>query len=227
MLEIFKTELHCHSTEVSACSKITATQLRDRYISAGYTTVVLTNHFAVFTYNHLKCADWQEFVDKYMYGYNLLKSVSQGQLEILLAIEIRPQDSPNDYLMYGVTEGFLRENEFLYNKSVEKLSRLARENGILFIQAHPFRDYMQMTSTELIDGIEVFNGNHGGHYGTDSRNDIAEAYADKYEFIKTSGTDLHYPNDKILGGIATNEKIRSIPQLIEILKSGNYKLIKD
>lgn len=227
MLEIFKTELHCHSTEVSACSKITATQLRDRYISAGYTTVVLTNHFAVFTYNHLKCADWQEFVDKYMYGYKLLKSVSEGQLEILLAIEIRPQDSPNDYLMYGVTEGFLRENEFLYNKSVEKLSRLARENGILFIQAHPFRDYMQMTSTELIDGIEVFNGNHGGHYGTDSRNDIAEAYADKYEFIKTSGTDLHYPNDKILGGIATNEKIRSIPQLIEILKSGNYKLIKD
>lgn len=227
MIDIFKTELHCHSTEVSACSKITATQLRDRYISAGYDTVVLTNHFATVTYEHLKCTDWQDFIDKYIYGYSLLKNISKGQLEILLAIEIRPKDSPNDYLMYGVSEKFLRENELLFNKSVEKLSKLSRENGILFIQAHPFRDYMQITSPTLLDGIEVFNGDHGGYYGADSRNDIAKAYADKYEFIKTSGTDLHYPNDKILGGITTSEKIRSIPQLIEILKNGNYNLIQD
>lgn len=227
MIDIFKTELHCHSTEVSACSKITATQLRDRYISAGYDTVVLTNHFATVTYEHLKCTDWQDFIDKYIYGYSLLKNISKGQLEILLAIEIRPKDSPNDYLMYGVSEKFLRENELLFNKSVEKLSKLSRENGILFIQAHPFRDYMQITSPTLLDGIEVFNGDHGGYYGADSRNDIAKAYADKYEFIKTSGTDLHYPNDKILGGITTSEKIRSISQLIEILKNGNYNLIQD
>lgn len=227
MINIFKTELHCHSAEVSGCARITSKQIKDRYVALGYSTVVLTNHFASFTYEQLNCTDWQDFIDKYLYGYNLLKNISKGQLEILLAIEIRPKDSPNDYLMYGVSEKFLRENEFLFNKSVEKLSKLSRENGILFIQAHPFRDYMQITNPELIDGVEVYNGSHGGYYGADARNDIAEAFANKHGLIKASGTDLHYPNDKIIGGITTNEKIKSISQLIEILKKGNFKLIKN
>ncbi len=190
---MFKTELHCHSTEVSACARIRAAEMIDKYIKSNYSTVVLTNHFAIFTYEHLKCNNWQEFIDKYLYGYNLLRNLAKGNLEILFGIELRPKNNPNDYLMYGVDEEFLRENEFLFNKSVEELSKLARENGILFIQAHPFRDNMQMTNSDLLDGIEAYNGSMGGHYKIDSRNEIANAYADKYKLIKTSGTDLHTP----------------------------------
>lgn len=84
-----------------------------------------------------------------------------------------------------------------------------------------------MTPNGLLDGIEVFNGSIGGHYGTDSHNDRAKAYAEQFKFIKTSGTDLHYPTDKILGGIKTEEKITSINQLVDILKSGKYTLIEE
>ena len=223
---MFKTELHCHSKAVSACSMTSAEQMRDIYVGAGYTTVVLTNHFSVYTYMHLQCKNWQEFVDRFIYGYTELKKISEGQLEILYAIELHPSDSPNDYLMYGAEEEFLRSNPFLYEKSPEELSKIARENGILFIQAHPFRDGMRMTNPALLDGVEVYNGSAGGHYGTDSRNDISKAYAAKFEFITTSGTDLHYPNDEISGGILTEEKITSISQLIEILKSGSYRLLQ-
>jgi hypothetical protein len=45
--------------------------------------------------------------------------------------------------------------------------------------------------------------------------------------LQTSGTDLHYPDDRILGGIASAEKITDIATLIRILKSGNYQIIRE
>jgi hypothetical protein len=45
--------------------------------------------------------------------------------------------------------------------------------------------------------------------------------------LQTSGTDLHYPDDRILGGIASEEKITNIKALIRVLKSGNYRIIRE
>ena len=224
---MFKTELHCHSKEVSECAQASARELVRLYKDAGYSTVVLTNHFATFTYNYLNSRSWQDWIDKYLSGYELLKNEAKGVLEVLFAIEIRPIDSPNDYLLYGISERLLRESEGLYLLSVKNLSNFCRQNGVLMIQAHPFREGMQMTPNWLLDGIEVFNGSIGGHYATDSNNDRAKAYAEHFKFIKTSGSDLHYSTDKILGGIKTEEKITSVNQLVDILKSGKYTLIEE
>lgn len=225
--KMFKTELHCHSKEVSECAQASAMELVKLYKDAGYSTIVLTNHFANFTYNYLNSRNWQDWIDKYLYGYELLKSEAKGILEVLFAIEIRPIDSPNDYLLYGIGEGLLRESENLYCLSVKQLSNFCRQHGVLMIQAHPFREGMQMTPNWLLDGIEVFNGSIGGHYEADSHNDRAKSYAQHFKLIKTSGSDLHYPTDKILGGIRTSQKITSVNQLVDILKSGKYTLIEE
>ena len=105
----------------------------------------------------------------------------------------------------------------------EERCQLARENGILTIQAHPFRMGMVTTHPNEVDGIEVFNG-HPGH---NSNNDIAEAWAKKYGKIMTSGTDHHNPDHMPDGGILTDEPITSEKQLIEVLRSGNYDLIRE
>ena len=45
--------------------------------------------------------------------------------------------------------------------------------------------------------------------------------------ILTSGSDFHRLDDLGQGGIITNIEIKDIKQLVEVLKSKNYKLIKN
>lgn len=223
---MYKTELHVHSVDASECARADVHCLVERYTDLGYSTLVLTNHFASFSLRYLKCDEWEQFIDKYIDAYKKLKKAAKGKLEILLGVEIRLKDCPNDYLLYGITEEFLKSNPYLYKKSIEELYNLAKENEILVIQAHPFRNNMQITPPHLIDGIEVHNGSLGGYYNIDSRNDIAELWAEKFGLIKTSGSDFHTPMDKINSGIITKKKIKNLSQLIEILKSGDYQIIK-
>ena len=200
---MFKTELHCHSSEVSECARVDADTIIEKYVEGGYSTIVLCNHFNSGTKRYLKCDSWQEWIDKYVAGYEILKQKAQGKLEILLGMEIRFDCNVNDYLVYGITREFLEVNDQLFSMNPEGFSRLARENGLLFIQAHPFRSNMTIVPPHLLDGVEVFNG----HKGHDSRNEIAEAWADKYNLIKTSGTDFHYQDVPTNAGIITDEKI--------------------
>ena len=90
-------------------------------------------------------------------------------------------------------------------------------------EGRPFRNLMIVIDPRMVDGVEVFNG----HFGHDSRNEIANMWAEKFNLIKTFGTDFHYITSPANGGIFTEEEITDMAQLIEILKSGNYTLNKD
>ncbi|MBR7100849.1 MAG: PHP domain-containing protein [Clostridia bacterium] len=219
---MFKTELHCHSNDVSACARVDVETITKRFIDGGYSTIVLTNHLGDFTYDHLHATDWDSLVDAFVGGYKKLKAHAEGKLNILLGMELRFKHNANDYLVFGPDEEFLREHPFIYNMKVWEFHKICQEKGYLLIQAHPFRNGMTVNAPHDIDGVEVFNG----HKGHDSRNDIAEMWADKYNLIKTSGTDFHYPDVPTNAGIMTECEITSMTQLVEIIKSGNYTLIR-
>ena len=219
---MFKTELHCHSMDVSQCARVSASQIVEKFTAAGYNTLVLSNHFSRYTMEALNSSDWNDWVDKYLEGYYNLKKEAEGKLNILLGMELRFDENANDYLVFGVTEELLRSNTDLLKMNADSFHKLAKENGCLFIQAHPFRNSMTVTNPAHLDGVEVFNG----HLGHDSRNEIANMWADKYGLIKTSGTDFHYNDSPANGGIITENEITSMSQLVEILKSGNYTLNK-
>lgn len=220
---MFKTELHCHSKSVSQCAEVSNEQIINKYTEAGYTTLVLANHFNKYTEDSLGAKSYDEFIDKYCQGYKDLKKDAEGKLTVLLGMELRFNGNSNDYLVFGVTEEFLRKNEPLYLMNPESFSRLARQNGLLFIQAHPFRNSMVVIRPDLLDGVEVYNG----HKGHDSRNEIADMWADKYGLIKTSGTDFHYNHVPVNAGIITEHKIEDMETLVETLRNGNYELIKE
>lgn len=219
---MFKTELHCHSKDISECARVSTQEIIDTFVNAGYSTIVLTNHFSSGTMKFVGAADWCEWVDKYISGYEKLKNDANGKLNILLGMELRFNENCNDYLVFGATEEFLKKHPNIFEMNPHSFHEIAKENGCLFVQAHPFRNGMTVIRPDALDGVEVFNG----HFGHDSRNDIAEAWADKFGLIKTSGTDFHYITSPANGGILTENEITTMDELIEVLKSGNYTLNK-
>lgn len=224
-MELFKTELHCHTSETSNCGKASAAELIDAYLRKEYNTVVITDHLSTHTYFNLnyKTLTWDEKIDIFMRGYNTAKKYADGRINVLLGMELR-FDSPseNDYLVYGITEEFLRKNKDLLDMDIKSFSKLAKKNNLLIFQAHPFRFNMMITNPEYLTGIEVFNGcvRHN------SNNDIAEAWANKYKFHVTAGSDFHQLGDEARGGIITEKEITSNDELLETLIKRKYSLIK-
>ena len=215
----FKTELHAHTSEVSPCGHVTAPEVAERFIAEGYTSLVITNHYCDYVIDTLK-GSWQEKMDYYMYPYHLMREHAGDRLNVILGCELRFEGNINDYLIYGITEDFLRENPDLHKMSLRSFAPLARENGFLVVQAHPFRNEIQIVPPELLDGMETFNGTPS----YDGRNTIADAWAKRYGLIRTSGSDFHNPDQYGTGGILTSAAIRTGEELVTVLKSGNYTL---
>lgn len=224
----FKTELHCHSTLASNCGRITPREIVEKYVAAGYTSLVLTDHISRDTFqfgNYQGEPDWNSKMDFYLQAYRALCEEAKDKLHILLGAEVRiDSHHATDYLLYGVTEEFLRKNIYLNSYHLTELSRAAREDGVLIVQAHPFRDYMVVTPPSLLDGVEVFNGSvkHSPF-----RCEMAAKWAEHYDLIPTSGSDTHRPTATACGGIETDEPITSNEQLLEVLRSRNYRILQD
>ena len=216
----FKTELHLHTAESSTCANFAAAEVAERYISYGYTTVVVTNHYNSYNLD-LAGDDWRSRIDHHLMGYRAMKEYAKDRLCVLPGCELRFEENDNDYLIIGADEKFLTEHENLHRMSLGSFSKLAHQNGLLIIQAHPFRNGMKVMNPEYLDGIEIFNG-HAGHR---SRNMIAKEWAKLHGLIPTSGTDFHHPSQYGCGGIITNDPIYTLETLISILKSREYSLI--
>ncbi len=213
----FKTEMHAHSSQASGCARVSAEELVNEYIKAGYTTLVLTNHLVQ------RSLPWDEYIDLHINDFENAKKAAGDKIAVLLGVEIALKEHPNDYLIYGIDENFLRDTPSLLDMSIKQLSEYAHERNCLIFQAHPFRNRMTVTEPSVLDGIEVYNGN----IGHDSRNEIAYQWAQKYDLLMIAGTDYHYLTHIAGAGILTDEPILCIDDLVKILKSKNYSLMRD
>ncbi len=223
---MYKTELHAHTSETSNCGEVSAAGLVEAYIKNGYSTVVITDHLSTHTYfkYDYDSMSWDEKIDVFVRGYKAAVEAAKGRLNVLFGMELRFDSSysPNDYLVFGIDESFLRNNKELIDMNIKSFSKLAHENGLLVFQAHPFRTDMAIVNPKYLDGIEVYNAcvRHN------SNNDIALAWAEKYKLRQSSGSDFHKPGDEAHAGIITETEIKSNEDLIKVLLSGNYELIR-
>ena len=233
----FKTELHCHTGHVSNCGEETAEYIVERYLEAGYTSLMVADHMSPYTFNgkhgkyceYLKSTGkediWQTKIDFFLTGYENLVKAAAGRLNIILGMEWREFDPKiaNDYLVFGVTEEWLRASEIISSLNTREMSDYLHESGMLLFQAHPFRNGMTIIKPKYLDGIEVFNG-HNVHQ---SRNKIAAMWADMYGLKRSSGSDFHEAAHVCCGGILTDSPIKNAAELLEVLKSENYELLVD
>ncbi len=219
-------EMHAHIKGVSTCASCVAEEIAQLYINSDYSGIVVTDHINTSTFRRSGLTDspWDDKIDHFLKSYKALQKAVNGKLNIILGAEICFYNCNNDYLVYGITEEFLRSHGDLMSYKPEEFYKIAHENGLLMIQAHPFRREMEITDWKYIDGYEVFNGNPR-HY---SCNPMAEAWA-KYhnKSIVTSGSDFHEIEDAFHGGIYFEKEIKTAQELVEELKSGNYTLKKD
>ena len=216
-------EIHAHKKNTSWCGDIDAKDLVEKYKEAGYSGIVITDHYSPMTFNIWEFFNKRKAIDHFLAGYRKAKEYETEDFSVMLGLELRFYATINDYLVYGVTEEMLYDLPFMLKLYIKRASKLLREKGCLFIQAHPFRKYITRAKPEYLDGVEVFNGK-----AEKEANDNSHKWAtDIKARIKTSGSDCHRESGVGFGGILTKEPIKTNDDLLRILKSGEYELIKN
>lgn len=212
--------MHCHSGNVSSCAHATAEEIIEKYVDAGYTTLISTEHINPWTFpREIEGGSWKGKLDYFMNGYEKLLEAANGRINVLLGAEIRfMRENNSDYLVYGLTEDFLRDLGDPRYMNIHTLSQVLRENGMMIFQAHPFRPTMMVTDPKLLDGIEIANLSPWH----ESYNDIAEAWARRNSLIGISGTDFHNSDHTPLGGILTESEIKTSAELLSVLRGGTF-----
>lgn len=214
-------ETHFHTSEVSPCGNVTAADGVRLYRNAGYDGILVTDHFSTdYLKKDYKGESWQEKIDYYLNGYRTAKQYESADFTVMLGIELRLPENANDYVILGVDEDLLYENEWFTELSLKQFRKFALEHELTIIQAHPFRKNMTVCQPNLLDGMEVFNGNRRH----DSSNEIALAWAKRFGLLPSSGSDFHETEDLARGGIYLEERVSTSKELRKAFLSGRYTL---
>ena len=217
-----KIDLHVHSGAVSLCGKVPVAELIRLYRAAGYDGFVLTDHCNRYTADHRFPGGEEDFGEFFLRCCAEARALGEREdFLILTAQELRFDEAINDYLVYGMPDEMLHDWSSLFAMTSADFCALARERGWLVYQAHPFRNGMKITDPAQLFGIEV----HNMHPRHDSRNEIAEAWALRHHLHGISGSDCHQIVDAGRGGIVIEGEIRSMEELVALLREDRYTLI--
>ena len=214
-----KIELHIHTTGFSYCGKLSAEEIVKQYKQAGYDAIVITNHFNSISKRWFLDNGGTDYYKSYF--DTIRKAAEYGEkcgLLVLGGYELRFDENANDYLVYGMTPEQCQDYEKIFAMTAAEFGAFAKENDILFYQAHPFRNSMTVIAPEHLFGIEALN-THPRH---DGRNDIASAWADKYGLHKIAGSDCHQLQDVGTSAVFTDFPVKNISDLVYVLKNNLY-----
>ena len=219
---MFKTETHLHTAEVSRCGKLHAYEMIRAYKEAGYSTVFVSDHFQANTLDTLGDIPWEEKMAIFLSGYYYAKFEGDRiGVCVLPAAELCFAGDPNHYLLYGVTKAFLDENPELHTYGIERLYSLAKEKGLLVVQAHPHRDGVCYPRPDTVDGFEVYNSNPRHNDESDRSFMICAAHG----LLMIGGSDAHREEDIGGSGVLSKEKIESAEQFIRLVREGKCEVI--
>ena len=212
-------DTHIHTAETSPCALTTASEAVALYQRAGYDGFVITDHMYPFILRGCRNEAWHEQVDFWLTGYRAAKMAARDNFAVFLGMEIRFASCHNDYLLFGLNEDFIYDNPNLHKyKTLQEFRPLADKNGILIVQAHPFRRGMTVVDPTLLDGMEILNANH------ENNNEFAKMWSEKYGLFPTAGTDYH--EGDVRYGLRLERRVEDSKELAEILRQGEYSIVE-
>ena len=223
---MYKIETHLHTTHVSKCGHLTAPVLAKAYKEAGYDAIAVTDHYNRDTvkYLNLDLSSSDGLLEKFLDGFHRMEDAC-GELGIRVykGAELRFDECENDYLLFGWHDELLRDMPRNLKMSVVEFSRLAREDGALLIQAHPYRKKCTPAIACYLDGVEVRNQNprHANF------NERAEEYAQQFGLLGLAGSDCHRTEDIATTGILSAELPGDSFGMARLIRSRHYTLIGD
>ena len=126
---MYKYELHCHTGGVSRCATIDPKDLVRKYETAGYSGLVLTDHYSPLTFLPGHYLRPQKAIEHYLSSYHELKDWCGDGFTVLLGLELRHYGVVNDYLIYGVEEDWLRQQKNMLLWSEKKVCEEMHKQG--------------------------------------------------------------------------------------------------
>lgn len=222
---MFIYEMHQHTAPCSACGRADPRKTVHALKESGFSGMVLTNHFLHGNTGIDRALPWEEFIKYYEDDYLAAKEEGNKiNFDVIFGIE-EHVGRGKEILLYGITPEFLYAHPELKCGELEVISKAVREYGRLVFQAHPFRsrDYIpdpsELLPVEPLDGIEAYNA-----CNPEGENIRAEKYAVEHGFLISAGSDAHTETVETRCGIASEQRITTPAELVEVLKSGDYKL---
>lgn len=214
--------MHAHTSEASQCSQISAELLVDFYKKAGYTGLVITDHFFNGNTAVPKDLPWKERVDLFTKGYeNALKRGKEVGLDVFFGFEISMLGT--DFLIYDIDKNWLLEHEDCDKMRVGDFCDIVHESGGFVVQAHPFRELSYIEMIRLIprkvDAVEIINS-----CNTDFENRMADNYADNYSLHKFCGSDNHIGMRPLLASLDLDFRAGNIHDIISAVIENKHKI---
>ncbi len=213
----YKIELHAHTSPVSKCSQITPKRMIEAYKELGFSGLVITNHFFNGT---LDLTDTKKAVEYYLKDYYDTKNYGEKNgIKVYLGLEARFPENSNDYLVYGVTEQDVYKAIELLKYDIKTFYKEFKTENNLILQAHPFRNGMELADPEFIDGVEIFNM-HPNH---NSRVAVAAKYAAEHsKFFISGGTDFHHEGQQGMCAACFDKLPTDSIELAKLLKQKDF-----
>lgn len=224
--KIYLYETHMHTKEGSACAHNTGAEMARAYQEAGYTGIIVTDHFYYGNTAVDKSLSWEDWVEQYCKGYEHAKEEGDKiGLQVFFGWESAYHGT--EFLVYGLDKDWLKKHPEIKDATIEEQYALVHRDGGMVIHAHPYREASYIPEIRLfpeyVDGVEGVNASHKfrDKKAPDGRAlyDVqAQEYAAKYQLPMTGGSDTH-TTELLGGGTVFDRKIEDIHDFIRAVKN--------
>ncbi len=216
-MKLFQYEVHCHTAETSPCGILGAVDVVDGLKAADYRGVFITDHFysRLFEKQEYAGLSWEWQAEKFLAGYRAAKKRgNEVGLQVFLGVEVQPEDTPYEFLVYGLDEQFIIEQGPFYRLTTPELYALMHQHGFLVFQAHPYRFGLSPDDPSRFDGIELVNAQPRNR----SHNRRALDFAFSHDVMLIGGSDVHMRGDIGRGGIMLPDGVDCGRDFVEYMK---------
>lgn len=231
IMKLYQAETHCHTKEVSCCSRIPAEYLVKCYEDLGYKYIFITDHYNGATFREFEGKnDIKAAIDHFESGYNKARNYANDNnlnIKVLQGMEVTlnpngEHEIGDDFLVYGFDREFLLDIPDLHKMSYKDFYDLMHNEGYMVFQAHPYRYGNVPVEPVCYDGVEIVNA-HPGH---SSHNLSAVKFAEEKGLYKIGGSDAHCEEDAGRGGVMLPSGIETPNDLVSYYKeNGSPELI--
>ncbi|MFO7964862.1 MAG: phosphotransferase [Desulfobacterales bacterium] len=193
-------EMHCHTTEHSACSHVGAADLVKKAFHVGIQAVVITDHH-------------YQWDDDELCG--LRRTSGLPEIFILLSGQEVTTYDFGDVLVYGAAATIPKQK-------ISLAEIRAMNPAAAIVWAHPYRNKKiprpEQLMNPLLDGVEIFSSNYTILEATRALKDWHT-----YKFTATAGTDTHAYSYTGSYPTVFDHPVQSITQLAEEIKAGRCR----
>jgi len=192
-------EIHCHSSEHSSCSHVSARQLVERVFNKGLQGIIFTDHHYLWSETELRdlrrtCGVPDHFL-------------------ILSGQEVKTREM-GDVLVFGAEEIFSANSSLIDIRQQYPLAAL--------VLAHPYRNQRTPKSETLLhpylDAVEIFNSNQSVRENSRGLQDWH-----RYRFTAVAGTDTHGESYAGLYPTLFDHPVSSISELALEIRRGRCR----